>query len=396
VAVRVLQVVPALAARTGGVAESVVQSSRCFGELGVETTIAATDLGTPVAAKAVGALDGNGLPEGATELDIRLFRTQAPQRFAFSPALDRFLARETPRHDLVHIHSLFLFPQLSAYRNAVRARVPYVVTPHGILDPYHRGHGRARKLVTDFVYQRRLLARAAVLHVTTPAEGRLVAEVVPAVPRAVASIGINWDDFAPLPDGREFRDRYLGGHAGPVVMHIGRVSHKKAPDVLVRAFAVAARRHPDARLVFVGPDDEGREPELTALGRELGVADRIVFTGMLPGEPAKRGALAAADVWTLPSNAENFGIAVAEALAAARAVVVSPRVNIAPDIAAAGAGVVAEQDPERFGGAIAALLESADEREALGRRAREFSRRYDWRAVAPGLVAVYEEALARS
>ena len=97
---------------------------------------------------------------------------------------------------------------------------------------------------------------------------------------------------------------------------------------------------PTARLAIVGPDDEGLTPALRALAGREGVAESVVFTGMLRGDD-KLDALAAADVWALPSHTENFGNAVVEALAAGRAAVISPAVNIAPEIAAAGAGVVA-------------------------------------------------------
>jgi glycosyltransferase involved in cell wall biosynthesis len=391
--VRVLQVIPSIAARTGGTAESVVQSSLALQELGLETTIFTTDLGRAVSAREHERVSAEALPSGADGLDVRMFPTRTPHHFAFSPDLYRALGTSVPGYDVVHIHSLFLFPQLAAYRQARRHGLPYVVTPHGILDPYHRRHGRLRKRVTDVLWQHRLLERAAALHLTSEEEARLVADVAPRVKRLVASIGIPWHRFQQLPDARPFRERHLGGHEGPVVLHVGRVSHKKAPDVLVRSFAVASRSVPDARLVFVGPDDEDFTPRLLALAEQEGVGDKVTFTGMLPGDEGKLGALAAADVWALPSNAENFGIAVAEALAAGLPVVISPSVNIAPEIERAGAAVVAERDPGAFGAALAALLADERRRAELGERAREFAKRYDWRAVAPRLASLYEEAL---
>jgi glycosyltransferase involved in cell wall biosynthesis len=127
-----------------------------------------------------------------------------------------------------------------------------------------------------------------------------------------------------------------------------------------------------------------------AQARREGVGDRVVFTGMLR-RGDKLDALAAADVWTLPSHTENFGIAVAEALAAGRATVISPAVNIAPDIADANAGIVAPLNADAFAVEIIALLRDSARREALGVRAREFARRYDWSLVGPQLAAMYEE-----
>jgi len=174
-------------------------------------------------------------------------------------------------------------------------------------------------------------------------------------------------------------------------MYLGRLSHKKGLDVLVRAFVAVRRDVPDARLAIVGPDDEGMTPELMVLAEREGVAGSVTFTGMVRGRD-KLAALAAADVWALPSHSENFGIAVAEALAAGRAVVVSPGVNIAPEIAAASAGVVCELRAEAFAASIVSLLRDDAGRARYGQAGREFARRYDWDAVGPQLAAMYEDA----
>jgi glycosyltransferase involved in cell wall biosynthesis len=173
-------------------------------------------------------------------------------------------------------------------------------------------------------------------------------------------------------------------------MYLGRLSHKKGLDVLVRAFAGVRRDVPDAMLAIVGPDDEQLEWPLRALAASEFVENRVVFTGMLTGDD-KLAALAAADVWALPSRGENFGNAVVEAMAASRACVISPEVNIAPEIAAAGAASIIERTPEAFAAEIAALLRDDACRHALGASARDFARRYDWTNVAPRMAEMYEQ-----
>ena len=106
-------------------------------------------------------------------------------------------------------------------------------------------------------------------------------------------------------------------------------------------------------------------------------------------------ALAAADVWALSSHSENFGIVVAEAMAAGLPVVISPAVNIAPDIAEAGAGVVCDLKAEAFAAAIAALLRDDSRRAAIGARAREFAGRWDWGMVGPQLAEMYASVARR-
>ncbi len=147
-----------------------------------------------------------------------------------------------------------------------------------------------------------------------------------------------------LPDGAAFRRERLRGHEGRVVLSLGRITRKKALDVLVLAFATVARTDPSALLAIVGPDDDGLQPELEALARGAGIDDRVVFPGVVSGAE-RLGALAAADVFALPSHTENFGVAVVEALAAGVATVVSPAVNIAPELDRGGAAVVAAPTP---------------------------------------------------
>jgi glycosyltransferase involved in cell wall biosynthesis len=390
---KVLHVIPNLAARTGGPPVAVVESSLALAHCGVETAIFATDMAEAASAQSHARVCASDLPDGAESLDVRLFPARWPQRLAFSPSLYRSLVEEAGRYDIVHIHSLFLFPQFAAYRGARKARVPHVVSPRGALDPYLRRRSRPVKAVADALWQRRLLEDAAALHVTSDEEARLIDDVASDVPRAVVPNGIRWSQFQDLPPGEEFRRAHLGGHEGPVVMYLGRFSHKKGLDVLIRAFAIARRDAPDARLTIVGPDDEGLTPSLQTLAMQEGAADAVTFTGMVRGRE-RLAALAAADVWVLPSHSENFGIAAAEALAAGRAVIVSANVNIAPEISEAGAGVVSGLNPQALAGDIAALLRDRGRRQALGAAGREFARRYDWSAVAPRLAEMYEKAAA--
>ena len=73
---------------------------------------------------------------------------------------------------------------------ARRAGVPYVVSPHGALDPYLRQHGRLRKALTDAAWQRRMLRNAVLLHITTEQEGELIKDIAPCTPRYTVPVGV--------------------------------------------------------------------------------------------------------------------------------------------------------------------------------------------------------------
>ncbi len=390
---RILQVVPSLAPRTGGPATAVLESSRALRAAGIEVSVFATDIGAAASAHNAGRVTLADLP-ATRGLDVRLFPAIAPRRIVYSPALARALADAAPAYDLVHIHSLYLHPQFAAYRAAIGACVPYIVSPRGALDGYLRRRGRIAKAIAGAVWQRRMLQHAAGLHLTTDDEARLSIDVAPSVRRFIVPNGLRWDDYQSLPSGAEFRRRHRIAPETPIVLYFGRISHKKGLDVLIRAFGIL-RRESECQLIIAGPDDEGLTSQLRALTMREGVADRVTFTGMQAGA-ARLEALAAADVWALPSHSENFGNAVVEAMAAGLPVVISDGVNIAADVAAAGAGIVAPIDARAFANEIASLLAHPGKRRALGIRGRAFARRYDWSVVAPQLIEMYGRVISAS
>jgi glycosyltransferase involved in cell wall biosynthesis len=282
---KVLHVVPALGARTGGPAVSVVESSLAVASIqqAIETTIATTDLRGTASNPGDGSVTLDELPAGAASLDLRLYRSRFPRRLAFSPALYRGLSRYLQNYDVVHIHSLWLFPQYAAYRLATRHGIPIVVSPRGALDPWLRTRGRSRKAVTSALWQDGLLRKAALIHVTSVIEGELIADIAPETPRIVVPNGIDWDSFGALPDADAFRQRWLPLKPGPMLLTLGRISAKKGLDILIRAFAASASHSSQPVLVIAGPDDEDLTPVLLALAQAEGVADRVIFTGMLRG-----------------------------------------------------------------------------------------------------------------
>lgn len=390
---RIAHVIPTLALRTGGPPVAVVESCRALNTIGVETAIFTTDLREAASAPSHDRTSPHRWPEGAEALDVRLFKARWPYRLAFSPPLYSALARDARAFDVVHIHSLFLFPQLAAYRAAATARVPYVVAPRGALDPHLARRGRLAKHIAETTWQRRMLEGAAALHLTSEAERTHVANVAPAVPRVVIPNGVRASCLADPGSGARARHG-LGLGDAPLVAYTGRLSHKKGLDVLLRAFAIATETVPEARLVIAGPDDEAMTPRLRTMAQDAGVGERVTFAGMLP-QAQVREVLAAADVWALPSRGENFGNAFAEAMAAGRACVVSPDVALAHEAEEAGAAVVAPREPASFALALTALLTDNGQRRALGARAREFARRYDWQRVAPELARMYESVLTQ-
>lgn len=390
---RIAHVLPLVSSRFGGPAVFATDASEALQDLGHDVTVFSTNMGkVPSSADNRKILDAE-MPLNSDVINIELFDVDSPERLVRSTGLSKRLNSVLGDFDIVHIHSLWLHPQFAAQRAARKAGVPYVVSPHGALDPYLRERGKARKAVTSMLWQDRMLKSSKALHITTREEGELIAGIADSVPRVLVPNGIWVSRFSNDDgDGKRFRDEHLDGFDGPLVLFLGRVTFKKGVDVLIRSFAHTLKREPAARLAIVGPDDENLTPELVALAESLGLADSVIFTGAVYGK-ARADALAATDVWALSSHTENFGIAVVEALAAGLPTIVSPAVNLADGILEAKAGLVAELNPQKFGDAVADLLTLEDLRSSVSRNAVVHAQQFDWPVIAPQLAQMYQDCL---
>ncbi len=385
---KVASVIASLAVRTGGPAHNLIESVPHLREAGVEVTIFTTDQGAPASAPSARATLAD-FPAGAQACEIHIFKAQAPHRFAYAPTLWKALEAQARTFDVVRVHGVYLHPNLAAATVARKMDIPYLVTPHGALNPWIRRHGRIRKGITNVLWQDRTLRQATAVHAMTTAEAELFADVVPAnVPRHVVGNGVNLSTFRRLPPRGALREKLGLEDGAPLLLFLGRISREKGIDLLVRA--TSHLRSHGVALAVAGPDDRVLTPHLQALARELGIADRVFFIGPQFG-PQRLAALADADIWVLPSHAENFGNVLVEAMAAGVPTVVSTEVNLAPEILTAKAGRISPCDDAEIARQCLAILESSLERDRLIAAGRAFAERYDWSRIAMQLADMFAE-----
>jgi glycosyltransferase involved in cell wall biosynthesis len=177
------------------------------------------------------------------------------------------------------------------------------------------------------------------------------------------------------------------------LLFLGRIHRKKGCDLLIEAFAKVAADDPELDLVMAGPDQQRWSERLKRTAERAGIANRVHWPGMVTGD-AKWGAFFGAEAFILPSHQENFGIAVAEALACGKPVLLADKVNIAEDIAADRAGLV---EPDTAAGTLRLLQAwigmSVEAREDMAERAYQcYHRRYDMRENAKTIIKLFETA----
>jgi glycosyltransferase involved in cell wall biosynthesis len=191
-----------------------------------------------------------------------------------------------------------------------------------------------------------------------------------------------------------FLKEYPGLAGKRVLLFLGRMHPKKGCDLLVEAFAREAARHPALHLVMAGPDPDNWRAALEEPLARVGLADRVTWTGMLTGD-RKWGALHVAEAFILPSHQENFGIAVAEALACGVPVLISNRVNIWREIEGDEAGFVAEDTLDGTVDLLQIWLAlSPFEHDRMSRSAQScFRKRFQIDSAARSLVVAMREVV---
>jgi glycosyltransferase involved in cell wall biosynthesis len=304
------------------------------------------------------------------------------------------LRRDLPGYDVVHLHALHQFHNWLGGRLCRQSGTPYIVCPHGMLDPYIRDHHRGRKWLMEVAFQNDVLRRAAAIHYTCEVERDISRPFDGGAPAQVVPLGVRLDGFDTLPPAEVFHARFPETRGRRVVLFLSRLHSKKGLDLLIPAFARLAAEDPSLHLVVAGPDD-GMLDQCKAWTRRDGVPEKVTFTGMLHGED-KFAAFAAASVFALPSYSENFGIAVIEAMAAGLPVVISDQVNIWREVQAGGGALVVRCEEQKLALALAAVLRDPALATDMARKARDSVRRlYRWDSVAASLEAMYEAATAR-
>jgi glycosyltransferase involved in cell wall biosynthesis len=329
---KILHTIRSVNPEGGGVIETVKQFSRALERQGHDVTIASLD----------GPLDPwvKDCPHRVEAL--------GPSRatYGMSPRFVPWLRENAAQFDAVVVNGIWQFNSFGVWKALRGTGKHYFVFPHGMLDPWFKRtypFKHAKKWLYWPWGEYRVLRDASSVLFTCEEERRLARDSfwLYRCNERVVSLGISRPSGDPDAQREIFLRRFPESRGKRLVLFLGRIHEKKGCDLLIRAFAAVASTHPNLRLVMAGPEQQD-STSWRDLANELGMADRIVWTGMLSGD-LKWGALRAAEVFALPSHQENFGIAVVEALSCGVPVLISREVNIWREIVEDGAGL-AEPD----------------------------------------------------
>lgn len=311
--------------------------------------------------------------------------------WGYSRKMHKFLKANIKNFDLVHISSIFLaYLTLCAYY-ARKFKIPYVVSAHGMLMKHPLASKSLKKKIYLALFDKRNLSSASAVHFTTDLEKRESEEAGITFQNTwVIPHGIEPDAHTPAFD---FRKKFSVADKEKVILFMGRLNWIKGFDTLLQAFAIVVKEL-DALLVIAGPDG-GYKNKIEDSAKELGVTERVLFTGEVEGGE-KVAAFAASDIFVLPSISENFSVAAGEAMEKGLPVVVSEGVGVASIIEQYGAGLVVHKESSALAEAILKILRDENLASSLGESGRKLvEEEFTPKIVAEKILAAYKALLGK-
>jgi poly(glycerol-phosphate) alpha-glucosyltransferase len=323
---------------------------------------------------------------GGVPVDVSAVR--GPRSFGYSPHLGPRIA--AAGLDLLHVHGLWTYTSIAARRWGSGRHASYLISPHGMLDPWALQHSRWKKRIVSTLYEWGHLRRAACLHASCDAEYRAIRALGLPNPVCVIPNGVDRTDghvSRPAAWRRDLPDE------ARVLLYLGRLHPKKGLADLICGWGEASRQGDDAAcdwyLIIAGWDQDGHRAHLEAVASSSCAADTVRFVGPQFGVD-KEATFRSSDAFILPSRSEGMPVTVLEAWAYGLPVLMTPHCNL-PEGFATGAALLIQPSVESIARQLRILFGMSDDRRReFGARGLQLARtRFDWGTIAAELRPVY-------
>jgi glycosyltransferase involved in cell wall biosynthesis len=299
----------------------------------------------------------------------------------YSSTFGKLLPGLVAESDIVHIHCLWQFAGWMASREARKQGKPYVVMPHGFLEPERLKVSRWKKRIMGTFIDRPMLDHAAAVIATSESEADGIRQYGVKRPIHIMPIGLDIEKYK------------MSSCEGKTLLYFSRITPIKGLDMLAEVWGQIDRR--GWKLLIVGPDDRGYTDEMKRLFARRCPAESYEFRSPVFGEEKYR-LLSSVDAFVLPTRSENWSIAVAEAMVSGLPVVCTKG---APwrclDEVKAGWWVDISEDGLRQG--LSEMMKlTPEERIAWGQRGRKWCEQHlSWGQIAENMRSCYSRCLQR-
>lgn len=387
---RVLQIVPSVSLIYGGPSQMVLGLSSALARQGVEVTILTTDSNGDTGQQPLNVALNTPIEQDGYK--IIYFRCAPFRRYKFSVDLLKWLNAHASTFNLAHIHALFSPVSSAAATVCRRQKLPYILRPLGTLDPADLRKKRQLKQLYAAILERPNLAGAAAIHFTSVQEAKVSERFGVSTGDLVIPLGVI-PPQSPLKKVSETRQQFGIAPDVPLVLFMSRIDPKKGLNLLLPALETLLAEGLNFHFVLAGtnPQDLSYEEKIKSQIQSSQLRSHTTLTGFVTGE-LKSALLQAADLFVLPSYYENFGIAVAEAMASETAVIISDQVHICQEVRDSESGWVGATDVSDLTDLLRTSLQNPLERQRRGLCAKEYAlKNYSWDAIALQTIQAYNQ-----
>lgn len=396
---RVLQIVPSISLVYGGPSQMVRGLAAALAQQSSDhiqtVTVITTDSNGDVDEAPLDVPLGQPVREHG--YDTIYFRCAPFRRYKFSTDLLSWLWANADNYDIAHIHALFSPISTAAATVCRWKKLPYIMRPLGTLDPADLAKKKQLKQIYAALFEKQNLAGAAAIHFTSELESKVSERFGTTTPDMILPLGVA---LPTLPEKEiskaEVREKFGISSDHPILLFMSRIDPKKGFDLLLPALNKLYERDRPFHFLLCGanPQDRDYENNIREQIKASPWAKRATLCGFIAGE-LKAQVLSAADCFVLPSYYENFGIAVAEAMAAQIPVVISDQVHIWPAIQQSEAGWVVPTEVDALAEALMVAVGEEKERSRRGQNAQRCAKEnYSWDAIAQRLCQNYQHLLS--
>ncbi|MBD2157414.1 glycosyltransferase [Leptolyngbya sp. FACHB-16] len=382
---KILHVIPYFSAIYGGPPQMVQHLAQAEAALGMDVDVVTTDA------------DGDrslSLPlqtwHQAEGYRVQYFPRRWLRQYTISPELGYWLDQEVGDYDVVHMHNAFAYPVWAVYHACHHAGVPYLRTLHGMLEPRALAQKAWKKRLFFNVIERPAFERTAMVHALTQHEADGLRLLGVNGPVTVIPNGLEQSSLEAPHTPVEFWQAFPELRSKRLILYLARLDPLKGLDLLIDAFSQVQEQVPNVHLVIAGSDLVGYQPTIEHLLLERGCHTSATFTGFLSGT-LKQSALAAAEIYVLPSRLEGFSLSALEAMGAGLPTILTQGCHF-PEAAQAQAALEVPIEAPAIAQALLHCLQNPHEAREMGDRAQQLIRQhYTWEAIAQQFSSIYQQ-----
>ena len=380
---KILRLIPSINPVLGGTVEALKQTTQALISVGVKVEIACMDdaqsefvLAFPCVVHATGL--GQGV-------------------YSYSKSYMDWLLSNVHRYDCVIVEGIWQYHSYAVRKACLKHNVPYFVFVHGMLARWFKQQyplKHLKKWIYWLIVEYKVLRDAKKVFYTTKEEMLQAREsfFLYCCNEKIINHGIYGVEVDKHKHSACFKSLFPEIKDKKILLYLGRIHPVKGIDDLIKAYAATKDANESHYLLIAGPDQVGFRKELQQLELELGVENKIIWTGNLPGE-VKWGAYQCAEALILPSHQENFGMVVPEALSCGLPVLISDKVNIWKEVLEDGAGIVGKDNLQGCQQLLQDWMDlTENQKDEMKINARQcFERRFEISVAAEGLLKAIHE-----